>query len=112
MPIALSRFLNRPIGVEVNFFEGGVPETWTHRPPMPMPSAFTPSTPSRRLWTARTAGTLAGSVLERVFQRAQAGALGRDQHRHVAGLVLVLPHLGVGLRDICPVEDLAHAPVD
>src|SRR5690348_1391890 len=31
--------------------EGGVPETWTGRPPVPMPSAFSPSTPCGRSWT-------------------------------------------------------------
>ena len=42
------------------------------------------------------------SVFEGVFQRAQAGPLGRHQHRHVAGLVLVLPHLGVGAWECRP----------
>src|SRR6476469_10930606 len=31
--------------------EEGVPETWTERPPMPMPSAFTPSNTVGRFWT-------------------------------------------------------------
>src|ERR1700741_3584418 len=74
MPIGLHRFStafhrfrpfsgssaipNRLIRVDAwNHTNGGVPDTWTRRPPMP--SASTPSPPSGRLWTGRTAGTLA-----------------------------------------------------
>src|SRR6187401_2624747 len=32
-------------------FEGGLPGSWTERPPMPMPSAFYPSTGGGRSWT-------------------------------------------------------------
>ena len=65
MPITLSCFCaffasspipNRSIRVDANFFEGGVPEMRTRKPPMPMASAFTPSTPGGRLWTGETRG--------------------------------------------------------
>ena len=52
------------------------------------------------------------SILQRVLEGPQAGALGRDEHRHVSRLVQVLPHLGVGLGNVGPVEHLAHAGID
>ena len=45
-------------------------------------------------------------------RRCAARALALDQHRHVAGRVLVLPHLRVGARDSRPREDLRHAGID
>ena len=53
-----------------------------------------------------------GSRLHRLVERTHARPLGLDQHRHVPGLVLVLPHLHVRARDVGPAEHLAHAGVD
>src|SRR5208282_6364250 len=39
---------------------------------------------------------LLSSCVEHVFERPQTGRRGVDEHRHVARLVLVLPHLSVG----------------
>src|SRR5262249_40452917 len=50
--------------------------------------------------------------LDRVLEGAQARALGLDEHGHVAGLVLVLPHLGVGAGYVGPRKDLGHAGID
>ena len=54
----------------------------------------------------------AADRLDRILEIAQAGARRVDQHRHVAGRVLVLPHLHVRERDLLPGEHLAHARVD
>jgi hypothetical protein len=57
MPITLNCFPESAVRVDArSHIEGGVPETRTHEPPMPMPSASTPFTPGERLWTGRTAG--------------------------------------------------------
>ena len=49
--LGLLRYPPQGRGGKVSHFEGGVPDSWTERPPMLMPSAFTPSNPSGRLWT-------------------------------------------------------------
>src|SRR5262245_8031882 len=50
--------------------------------------------------------------LDRVLQRTQARPPRLHQHGHVAGLVLVLPRLGVAAGDVAPREDLAHAGIN
>ena len=50
--------------------------------------------------------------LDRVFEAAQAGARGADQHGHVAGRVLVLPHLVMGERNLLPGKHFAHAGIN
>src|SRR5207302_71543 len=52
------------------FFDGGVPESWTGRAEMPMPSTSNRSTRSRPLWTL--AGSRAGACAE----RTRGGPLG------------------------------------
>src|SRR5579883_753389 len=82
---------------------------WYGRPPRYFPVILTGTVPFPDLF-ARPAAELL--VIEGVLERAQAGPPGRDEHRHVPRLVLVLPHLGVRLGDVGPVEDLAHAGID
>src|SRR5262249_21076093 len=55
---------------------------------------------------------LARRRLDHVLEAAQADARRVDQHRHVAGLVLVLPHHLMGERDLVPGKHLAHARID
>src|SRR5438128_563525 len=69
------------------FSTGGVPEPWTHRPRMPMPSAFTPSTPSGRLWTGWAVGRRVSAVSATPLPpqrgasvRRFGGGLGRRLH--------------------------------
>ena len=74
-------------------------------------------------------GELNTAIAQGARQGARKGALGArrflhvlerleplrrriDQHRHVAGRVLVLPHLHVRERDLGPGEHLAHARID
>ena len=50
--------------------------------------------------------------LDEILEIAQAGMRGVDEHGHVSGAVLVLPHFHVGVGDLAPREHLAHAGID
>src|SRR5215831_14005689 len=52
------------------------------------------------------------SCLQRILEIAQTCSRRINQHSHVAGLVLVLPHHLMGERDVVPGENFAHARVD
>src|ERR1700761_8080309 len=58
-----------------------------------------------------SASTLSSRGVNHVLERAQSRPRRVDEHRHVAGLVLILPHFGVGGRDLRPGEHLRHAGV-
>src|SRR6476661_5142217 len=50
-----------------NRIEKGVPESWTDRPPMPIPSAFTPSKRVGRSWTGGRPGAGASTSALALF---------------------------------------------
>lgn len=70
----------------------------------------TPADVVRRAAPAAPSAHAAG--LDGIRERAKPGDRCRDQHRHVPRLVLVAPHLHVGVGDLLPREDLGHAGVE
>src|SRR6478609_146511 len=85
-----TRRASPPRGTKLGRFQGRVPETWTERPPMPVPSAFTPSNVVGRSWT----GVAAAFALPRL-----GPAFGEGERAGAEGLALALalPRLALGL---------------
>src|SRR6478609_6993578 len=108
-------------GRKVRRFEGGVAKSWTESPPMPMPSAFTPSNPVGRSWTGvdafgsaqleRDAGILADLRPDRREVADEPGVLDR-RHRLVLGqqhhVLEALLHVGRLVRLLQLVIELGH----
>src|SRR6476646_2378391 len=49
---------------------------------------------------------------DHVLEGAKPGARRADEHGHVAGAMLVLPHAHMRFRNLLPGEHLAHARID
>src|SRR6476469_8395934 len=49
---------------------------------------------------------------DHVLEGAQPGARRADEHGHVAGAMLILPHAHMCFRNLLPGEYLAHARID
>src|SRR6476646_4367378 len=85
-PKSLSLRARRALpGRKVSPLKEGVAKTWTDRPPMPMPSAFTPSNPA---WTVLDGGRLSADA-------RRAARLGQD-----AALLALAQRAGPALGDL------------
>src|SRR5262249_14274609 len=106
LPPLLKPVAPQPRGVIRSWPQARTEKEATWGPALRFPSR------GKRTWITELAAVHLAARLDHVFEGTKTGARRADQHSHVAGAMLVLPHAHMRLRNLLPREDLAHARID